>query len=660
MKKVILNELTVSNFKGVTAHHKFGENENLVSGKNASGKTTIIRAWNWLLSGRCSADTVANSNLFDNKVELNENTPTASVKAVVTINGQRYTIERTAKAGFQRRRGTDKYEKSSSDNYEFFVDEIKRSATEFKDWILANIAPDDMLQYLLGGEFFISQIFDDKKRARQIIERTVGTVTREEMSGDYSDIDELMGRYSLDEIDSRAQNMAKAINERLNEIPALIKTKEAEIAEIEQTDFAANDNEIAKLEAERESLDKQITDMTERVKPQMEAKHKAEMEYQARQDVLDKSWLEWRRSFDTRRQKLLDEINAIRQQNARSESARKEAESRIGLAKSDLKSLENQLSLLNQKRERLLKERDEIKSMAFKGDEGEAIPCPFCGQPLTGEKLQEERDKFEQKKRERLNEIVADGKDTAERIERLNESIERTQKLIAAPLPEVIAQSTEEMERQTLELSNVNTSKIAFMETEQGKALLDDIGAVVIPTVEMPDTTAIVAAKKETNERLVPLYERRGLKSRLSLLKTQLDELHIEQKEKGAQLADFERQRQKVKEYKQEQMEILSRKVNEGLKFSRIEVWSKQKDGQQVPDLVLKDAQGVRYETTNGASRIVTTCDIQRFFCEKLSVNMPCFIDEASVIQRENLPNYEGVQTFLLFCSDEPLKIESR
>jgi hypothetical protein len=139
-----------------------------------------------------------------------------------------------------------------------------------------------------------------------------------------------------------------------------------------------------------------------------------------------------------------------------------------------------------------------------------------------------------------------------------------------------------------------------------------------------------------------------------------LDELRIEQKEKGSELAVYERQRQLVKDYKQEQMEILSRKVNDGLKFSRLEVWSKQKDGTVVPDLVLKDANGVSYSTTNNASRLVTSVDIQRFFCEKLHVNMPTFLDESSVFSTGNLPKLDGVQMFYLFCSDTSLRIESK
>lgn len=657
MKKVVLNELFISNFKGVTAHHVFGENENKVSGRNASGKSTIIRAWFWLLSGRSSADTVANSDLFDNRYELDENTPTASVKAVVTIDGEKYTIERTAKAKFTRKRGTSSYEKASSDEYHFFIDDIERNATDFKEWLTANIASEDMLQYLLGGEFFIEKIFSDKKAARAIIEKTVGTVTREEMQGDYSAIDELLQRFSLDEIDQRAANMAKAINDRLNEIPALIRNKESEIAEIEQTDFVATDREIAELEAERDRLDKQMTDLTERIKPQMEAKHETERTYQMKKEVLEKAYEDWKKSFEVRRQKLSDEINAIKRQNANSNNAQCEEIAKRRKIRDVIEEDTKRLALAKQKRERLLAERDAEKA---KNLDPSATICPHCGAELQGEKLQAVIDNFEKVKRERIEAIVNEGKRTAAEIEALEKRIAEWKKQLDEPLPQVIIQPTEDLEKQVLELANTNTSKIAFFETEIGKILLDEIGSVVIPKVKMPETEDIETAKKQVNDKLVPLYERRGLKNRLTTLRKALDELRIEQKEKGAELATYEQQRQSVKDYKQEQMEIISRKVNDGLKFSRLEVWSKQKDGTVIGDLVLKDSNGVNFATTNQASRILTSIDVQRFFCEKLGVNLPTFVDESSTINNENLPKLDGVQMFFLFCADTGLKIESK
>lgn len=657
MRNIILKELTLQDFKGQNRHVVFGDHENIVQGRNGAGKSTLISAWFWLLSSYCSANDAPNFCLFDNRVELSKNTPKASVTAVVSIDGETYKLQKTAEAKYTRKRGTDSWEKASSDSYEMFIDDIQRNASDWKDWLNEHIAPEDMLKFCLSGEFFVEKLFSDKKAARTIIEKLVGKVTRSEMSGDYSAIDELLQRFSLDEIDARAQNMAKAINDRLNEIPALIRNKEEEISEIEQTDFVATDREIAELEAERDRLDKQMTDLTERIKPQMEAKHEAERTYQMKKDVLEKAYEDWKKSFDTRRQKLTDEINAIRQQNAKSEKARSDEEAERKRISEFIESDKKSLELAKQKRERLLAERDAEKAKTL--DKASTL-CPHCGAELQGEKLQAIIDNFEKVKRERIEAIVNEGKRTAAEIEALEKRIADMQKQLDEPLPQVITQPTDELEKQVLEIINTNTSKIAFLETEQGKALLDDLGSVVIPEVKMPETEDIEAAKRNVNDRLVPLYERRGLKNRLTTLRKALDELRIEQKEKGAEMAQYELQRQAVKAYKQEQMEILSRKVNEGLKFSRLEVWSKQKDGTVVGDLVLKDANGVNFSTANGASRICTTCDIQRFFCERLSVNMPMFIDEVSVMNQENIPHYDNVQTFLLFCSDTSLKIENK
>lgn len=656
MKNIKILELTASNFKAQNFHDTY-KDTNFLSGKNGSGKSTRIAAWLWLISGRTDAVSPANHLLFDNRVELSQYTPTAKVEAVVSIDGETYKIRREATASFQRKRGTSDYVKSASDSYKFFVDDIERNSGDFKEWVSANLCDADLIAYTLSGDFFINRLYEDKKGCRQLIEKLVGNVERSEMQGNYSAIDELLQKYSLDEIDARAQNMAKAINDRLNEIPALIRNKESEIAEIEQTDFVATDREIAELEAERDRLDKQMTDLTERIKPQMEAKHEAERTYQMKKDVLEKAYEDWKKSFDVRRQKLTDEIAAIRQQNERSERNRANAEELQKQRLADMESYKHSLELAKQKRERLLADRDNEKAVTM--DESGTI-CPHCGAQLHGEKLQEVLDRFEKVKRERIEAIVNEGKRTAAEIEALEKRIADMQKQLDMPLPQVITQPTDDLEKQVLEIININTSKIQFLETEQGKTLLDDIGSVVIPEVKMPETEDIEAAKHNINDRLVPLYERRGLKNRLTTLRNALDELHIEQKDKGSELAQYELQRQAVKAYKHEQMEILSRKVNEGLKFSRLEVWSKQKDGQVVADLVLKDANGVNFSTSNNASRLTTVVDVQRFFCDKLGVSMPTFIDESSVFSDGNLPKLEGVQTFYLFCANTSLKIESR
>lgn len=655
-KDIKLKELTLENFKGQNRHVSFGDSENRISGRNASGKSTLMKAWNWLLSGYSDAATNPNADLFDNTQKITPNTPIASVEAVVSIDGEVYKVKRTAEAKFTRKRGTDTYEKANSDEYRFYIDDIERNATAFREWLGEHFTSDDMMRFVLDGQYFIAQVFDDKKKARSIIEKVVGTITREEMKGNYSDIDDLLQKYTLDEIEERCKNLIKGIDQRLTEIPSLIQSKETEISEIEQTDFAAIEKNITSLETERAALDKRMTDLSERVKPQMEAKHAAEREKQMKQDVYDKAYSDWKSAFNKKRDELTSEINAIRKQNDKSKDAHSDAVARRNAAVSKRTMLVDLLDKAQQKRLRLLAERDAEKARAF---DTESAKCPFCGHQLDGDKLQEEINKFEAKKREVIDNIVIQGKATAAEIKNLEEQIKQQIAVIDTPLPEVMSQSTEELEKRATELANADTSRLAFTQTEQGKQLFADIAAVVIPEVVMPDNREIMAAKQEVNSKLTPLYERRGLKSRLQSLKDSIEVLRVEQKEKGAEMAKYERQRQLVRDYKQEQTEILSHKVNDGLKFSRIDVWSQQKDGTVVPDLVLRNADGVSYATANGASRITTALDIQRFFCERLGVNMPSWVDEMSILDSSNMPHLDGVQMFYLFCSETSLNVES-
>ena len=643
MKNIKIKEMTLSNFKGQNAHHVFGET-NFVSGENGSGKSTIIKGWNWLICGQPDANVVANDNLFDNRKPISPDTPTASVEAVIEIDGNEYTLKRTATAAFTRKRGSSEMVKNASDTYKYYVDNIEHNATEFKDFLTNNIAPDDMLKYVLSGEYFVDLVFSDKKRARAIIEKTVGTVERSEMKGNYSDIDELLQKYSPDQIEERDRNLSKSIDARLNEIPTVISQKEAEISDIEQTDFTAVQNEIDALETEQQSIEGKIFDYSARMKPLLEAKSNAEHDKQMKQEVYDKA-------KKTYMQGLIEEDNNLCLEISRIEKENAEKKSRIAELRKQ-NEIDNEVKEQYEKKVgELRRKAEEIRTMEYDGDD----VCPICGQPLPDTKKVEAIIQFEESRKLKFDSVIAEGKEIAGYIGNIINTINKRNDEIRY----IVIVDVEPLKQKLNEL-RTNDNIVPFELTEQGKALQADIDAVVVPVVKMPEDAELKQKVADIKEKLKGLYMKKGLQSRLSSLKNDIDELRIEQREKGAELAEYERQRQLVKDFKQEQMEILSHKVNDGLKSSYIECWSQQKDGQLVPDIVLKNSEGVNFATSNNASRLAVTADIQRFFCEKLNVNMPCFIDESSCFSTGNLPQFDGVQTFYLFCSDEPLKIETK
>ena len=642
-----IKELIGENFSGMNFRDTYGSKEVKLSGRNRSGKSTRSKAFFWLLSGFTDANQPMNSNLYDNRVELSKDTPEARVCATVVLdNGEEYTIERVARAKYQRRRGTNSWEKASSDEYVYRIDNIERSASDFRDWISANIAQEDLIRFCLDGSFFINLLSEDKRKARNLIEKVVGSVTREEMSGDYGLIDKLLERYSLDEIDTQAANLAKGISQRLDEIPSLIQSCEREIAEIEQVNFKQTEEDIARLETSQNDCDKRLLDISERMRPQLEAKAKAEHDKRMKQEVYDKA-------KTTYTQNLINEDNNLCADISRMEKSNADKQARIAELQRMNATDEKQKAEYEQSINELRDKAKEIESRKFSS----TGVCPTCGQSLPQEMLEREEVNFKEAQKKEYDSVVARGKEVRGWIENIDNTIAKRNEEIRT-----LETSFEDVEplKQKLNALRTNDNVMPFEQTEQGKALQADIDAVVIPVVTIPENNEINAEKERIKAELVPLYERRGLKSRLQRLKENIAALQTEQREKGAELAEYETQRELVKAYKQEQMEILSRKVNDGLCSSCIDVWSKQKDGTMVPDLVLRDEQGVSFACTNNASRIVTTVDVQRFFCDRLGVNMPCWVDECAVVDDENMPRFNGTQMFYMFRADTSLKIETK
>ena len=162
MKEIKILELSVSNFRAQNFKDTY-QDTNFISGRNGSGKSTRLSAWLWLICGVTDANSPANFRLFDDKEELSQNTPTAAVEALVSIDGDEFKIRREATASFQRKRGTSDYTKSPSDSYKFFVDSIEYTATDFKNFISQHFCDCDTIRYVLSGSFFINLLDEDKR-----------------------------------------------------------------------------------------------------------------------------------------------------------------------------------------------------------------------------------------------------------------------------------------------------------------------------------------------------------------------------------------------------------------------------------------------------------------------------------------------------------------
>lgn len=653
MKTIKLKRLEINDFRAKSIAIDFKESTS-ISGENGVGKSTIMKAWDWLLSGYTDSYSPMNSALFDDSKELTPDTPTARVKAVVDIDGMEYTIERTATAKFTRKRGTTEYVKDTSDQYNFYIDNIEVKSNDFKQWIENNICQSDMITYVLDGSFLTSMIEEDKKGSRKVLEKIVGEIKEEDFKGDYSILKEDMKKYTIEQIEERTKREIVPIKDRMSKIPALIDTHSTTIAEYSSKDFDGIMKEIEKRKKEIEDIDNKILGNGDAIKPILgERNHLLDLINQKSAELNSERFKFNKANFDAEAE-LRKELDAAKAANnssvSRYEFAKKLIEQKRVMAECVKENIATVEDAYNQTK----KDLTEIKARVFTDDK-----CAYCGQELPEEMLNEAKEKFNARKKADIDSCVVRGKSIAKTKDELESELASVNNEIE-DLVETLGDSpalidVTEIEGRYNALKEENKGK-RFEDTETYSRLVGEIEEFKRNMPEIPenDNASLTEAKKVLMGTIDNLNREYGIKYKIEELKGKIKELKDEERELGISLAVLEGKLAKCAEYKQEKADIISYRINGKLKESTIDMWSKQKDGTLVPDVVLKGKNGVRFSSLNFSDRIRTCIDIQRMFMEHFGISLPVWVDESSCFSSNNFPIIEG-QVIYLFASESPM-----
>ena len=653
MKTIKLKRLEINDFRAKSITIDFKESTS-ISGENGVGKSTIMKAWNWLLSGYTDSYSPMNSALFDDSKELTPDTPTARVKAVVDIDDMEYTIERTATAKFTRKRGTTEYVKDTSDQYNFYIDNIEVKSNDFKQWIENNICQSDMVTYVLDGSFLTSMIEEDKKGSRKVLEKIVGEIKEEDFKGDYSILKEDMKKYTIEQIEERTKREIVPIKDRMSKIPALIATHAATIAEYSSKDFDGIMKEIEKRKKEIEDIDNKILGNGDAIKPILgERNHLLDLINQKSAELNSERFKFNKANFDAEAE-LKKELDAAKAANNSSVSKYEFAKKLIEQKRVMAEYVKENIATVEDAYNRTKKDLTEIKARVFTDDK-----CAYCGQELPEEMRNEAKEKFTARKKADIDSCVERGKPIARNKEALESALAYINKEIADLLPtlenEPVLIDEAEIAGRYNALKEENKGK-RFEDTETYSRLVGEIEEFKRSMPEIPenDNAALTEAKKVLMGTIDNLNREYGIKYKIEELKGKVRELKDEERELGSDLAILEGKLAKCAEYKQEKADIISYRINGKLKESTIDMWSRQKDGNLVPDVVLKGKNGVRFSSLNFSDRIRTCIDIQRMFMEHFGISLPVWVDESSCFSSNNFPIIEG-QVIYLFASESPM-----
>lgn len=646
MKKVVLKRIQLTNWKSLNLDVEFSESKTKISGANGIGKSSLQNAWNWLLSGYTNAYSPKNHELFDNKVEITHETPIASVKAWVSINGIEYTVEKTAQAKFTRRRGTNEYIKDSSDTYKMLIDEIETTATDFNAWIEQNICPTDMLVHCLDGNFFAVIADDDKKKARKVLETIVGEIKPEDFTGNYDVLaNDFAKGYTIEQIEERTKNRIKPVKDRMSDIPTLVADKERTLAEYQQIDYADLEQQIENKKKEIEEIDNQMLGKAESIRPIIAQRDAILSEINSKTLKLS----EQRNTYTAKQNAIVDEIKGrlddidrrnrqIQQRNDEKNRDLKNAEASIQRLKTELKSHE-------QLRADLLAQRDEIKGRVFVEDK-----CGYCGQELPDDMVEKAKQQFNQRKQNELDSIIVRGKNCRANIEDCQTKIKALEETISNGIE---LEQLEDRNALAKEVDDAIRKSIPYTETDEYKNATKEIEGLKasLPEIPQTDNDTLTQAKKTLIDAIGTLNQTYGYKHKADALKAEISDLKTELRKVANELAQLEGVLAKCAEYREEKASIISMRVNDKLDDCKIQMWERQKNGEMIPSCIITDNSGVKYSTLNNSNRIKTCVSIQQLFCRHFGIKMPVWVDEASIFSAFNQPNPDS-QSIYLYATD--------
>ena len=646
-KKITIKSVQLREWRGQNHKIELKDGKNVLRGRNGCGKTSIYEAVCWVLSGYTNAISPKNHNLYNNKEELSKDTPFASVTITICIDSVDYTIERKASPNFVRKRGTDTYEKSNSDKYLYYIDNVEVSVANFNDWISANICDVNNLVYCLNGEFFSTLCETDKNAARRVLETLIGTIHESDFKGDYTLLNQKLQTMSVDAIIEQTKNNIKPLLRRLEDIPAIIASKEELLASYRSIDFDAILEVINSKKSTINDIDNAILGRAESIAPILGERDKIFEVINAKTLYLNERRNAWESKQKAKLNDIKRKIEGVNKENDIITRANESASASFNVNKARLTSCIKALEEAQKIREKLLYERDVEKSRVYNGDD----KCAYCGQELPSEMIEKAKERFYAKKKEELNSIVTKGKAIKENIESLTIEIARLQEIVDKGFELEPLKSVTEYEG---EYNLAISSYIAYEKTPEYAMLKEEIDSLKesLPVIPQNDNEALTNTKKDILDELDDLNRKYGLKNKAEEVEREILALKEERRNLGVEIAKLEGFLMNIQEWLQERANIVSNRINDKLTNCKIVMYSAQKDGSLKPDCVIVDNDNVKYATLNNSNRIKTNIELQRLFCDFYGIEMPCWVDEAAIFSSSNLPVISG-QHILLYASDD-------
>lgn len=626
MKKIIIQQITLRNFKGIKdLVVQFSGAETHIKGANGTGKTSIFDAFTWCLFGKDSKGRKAFDvkTLDENGNEIPKLEHEVTVKLLV--DEQEVTLTKRLKEKWVKKRGEAEATFQGNEEERLYND----VPCNTKDWAskIEAICPESTFRTITDPKYFTSLKSDAQ---REMLIKLAGGISDEDIAKQSDDFAELLQRLngkSFDEFKREVAAKKKPIKEQVAAIPARIDECQRMMPEALDFDaLKAEDEECSKKVAE---LDKQITSRAEALNKQisdkqtliMDRSHLTKQRLQRRFEI-ERDVMEGFYAYIAKKKNIKNKIEDYKKDVQHFDSSIRENDERIKEAKAKMAQLRELWKEVN------------ARDIEFNDTD---FICPTCLRPLDTNdieaKQQQMIEAFNVKKAEELGKISQQGKDLKKLVE--NKTTENAE---LQAKKDAILNRIKELESAPVfsETCTAPDAQPAIDADEKTKSLTEQIEALnkKIDSYAMPADTKQEAL---VEERTRLLQEQSDIRIKLQVEATiksyreRIAELEKQMRTLSNELARLEGLEYVMQQFSKARIEAVENKINAMFGFVRFKMFEQQYNGGE-KEICEAMVNGVPYSSLNSAMQINAGLDIINGISAKMGYEAPIFVDNAESV----------------------------
>ena len=644
-----LGMLTIKNFKGIESLIiDLGGKNASVFGANASGKSTIADAVNWLFFGK---DSLNQAN-FEIK-PVGKSGVDVSVEAV--IDEPTMSLAKVYKEMWTKKRGSAKAE-FTGHSTDHFVNGVPAKKKEF-DEAVSSICKEDLFRLLTNPRYFNESLHWQDRR--KMLLAACGDVPDTEVIESDESLGKLvtiLGKRSIDDHKKVLKARMPEINRELHDLPVRID-EIAKSAEKTRDILTVKSVLAVQRDIRKEKADK-LSQLQNGGSVAIKAKELAEVDAQiislenkaakARRDAED--------AIAKERRKLEAEVNKWANVDRMTENRKAMA--------SNVESMSKRISGLDDTLVTLRGEWKAENSRQFEHDD--RLTCPTCGQGLPADKVEAAREAalaaFNADKAARLKNNQSKGKATKEQQDKLK------------------AQQAEELAKIEQLDKDIEAMRAGHAEAVKALNVFDDQHSVKAESAKAPELIplqqkrAAIAAELEA-AKTGAQADTSGLMEEIDALDAKIEGLQkeilaIENKSKADQrVEELKTQERKLsKEYEKLEGELnliekfirakvsmLDERINGKFTLARFKMFDEQING-GLAECCDCTVNGVPYNSMNNAARINAGIDICNVLSAHFGVSLPMIIDNAESVT-DLMPSNSQQIRLVVSGEDEIMRI---